>query len=682
MQKIQTDFWRSLASIASFFLVAGWVESFLIYSKFGEILIPTRTIVVDFLFRTYLIGFFVGTLIFLLAWSSLFLLRKIPPFARTEPSVSILSISVAAVVAAYIFDYVLQNILGNPLTRIDILFLFLGSIILAWLVSSFLSLYLFKFVFRISWVNNLWRLFGTLRFHGGVIVLYIVAGLVLAIVVTRDPAISRPDMPNIWLISVDTLRADRLSSYGYKKNQTPNMDRLAGDGVVFENAFSPDHWTLPAHASLFTSLSPDVHGVNEWANDGFVAVLPEALETVADQLSKFGYMTVGTVDSDRMGYLGSMRNFDQGFDYYGHYPVVISPHQQLLFSRVADWLRRPLEREHTSHMISSILSWLGEKPKSPYFFFLHLYDVHAEFDNKFQYPRYPYYPFQPCADRLMPDWSSLGPPTLNGEQGEAYLLEVNRMSNAPPFSQNGVHYKGPSEKELELLSTLYDCGISLVDEQLGRLFDQLRMTGEYDNSIIILTSDHGEAFYEHKQLAHWTLYDELLRVPLIIKPAQARDFNARRLEPVSLLDVAPTVFELVGADGFELMEGISLATLVSDEDPGTQHPEFSDRILISGSQDAHKHLSLHYQDHKIIRGLFESGRKLELYNVKQDRGESINMAGFEREILANYTAMLDIETRNQEKLAVVVDEKIGPPDERAKFTDLMKDNLKALGYVD
>lgn len=127
MQKSQTDFWRSLASIVSFFLVAGWVELFLIYSKFGEVLIPTRTIVVDFLFRTYLICFFAGTLIFLLAWSSLFLLRKIPPFARTEPSVSILSISVAAVVAAYIFDYVLQNILGNPLTRIDILFLFLGS---------------------------------------------------------------------------------------------------------------------------------------------------------------------------------------------------------------------------------------------------------------------------------------------------------------------------------------------------------------------------------------------------------------------------------------------------------------------------------------------------------------------------------------------------------------------------
>jgi arylsulfatase A-like enzyme len=682
MQKNQTGFWRSLASIVSLFLIAGLVESVLIYSRFGEILIPTRTIVVEFFFTTYLIHFFVGALIFVLAWSSLCVLRKIPPFASAESLVSILSISVALAVVAYIFDYVLQNILGNPLTRIDILFLFLGSIFIAWLILSFLNLYLLGFVFRISWIRKLWRLFGTLRFHGGVIVLYLAAGSVLAMVGVRDPVVSRVEMPNIWLISVDTLRSDRLSSYGYEKNQTPNIDRLAVDGVIFENAFSPDHWTLPAHASLFTSLSPDVHGVNEWANDGFVAVIPEALETIADQLLKSGYTTVGTVDSDRLGYLGSMRNFDQGFNYYGHYPIVISPHQHLLFSRVTDWLRRPLEHEHSSRMISSILSWLGEKPKSPYFFFLHLYDVHAEFDNKIQYPRYPYYPFQPCIDRLMPDWSSLGPPTLNGEQGEAYLLEVNKMSNAPPFSVDGVHYKGPSEKELQLLSTLYDCGISLVDEQLGRLFDQLRKIGEYDNSIIILTSDHGEAFYEHKQLAHWTLYDELLRVPLIIKPAHARDFNARRLEPVSLLDVAPTVFELVGANGFEIMEGVSLATLVSDQGSSTRGSEFYDRVLVSGSQDAHKHLSLHYQDHKIIRGLFESGRKLELYDVKNDRDESINLAGFERGLLANYTTMLDVETRSQEKLAVVVDEKVGPPDNRAEFTDLMKDNLKALGYVE
>jgi arylsulfatase A-like enzyme len=154
------------------------------------------------------------------------------------------------------------------------------------------------------------------------------------------------------------------------------------------------------------------------------------------------------------------------------------------------------------------------------------------------------------------------------------------------------------------------------------------------------------------------------------------------LEPVSLLDVAPTVFELVGANGFEIMEGVSLATLVSDQGSSARGSEFYDRVLVSGSQDAHKHLSLHYQDHKIIRGIFESGRKLELYDVKNDRDESINLAGFERGLLTNYTTMLDVETRGQGKLAVVVDEKVGPPDKRAEFTDLMKDNLKALGYVE
>jgi arylsulfatase A-like enzyme len=262
------------------------------------------------------------------------------------------------------------------------------------------------------------------------------------------------------------------------------------------------------------------------------------------------------------------------------------------------------------------------------------------------------------------------------------MLEVNRMSNAPPFSQDGVHYKGPSEKELESLSALYDCGISLVDTQLGQLFDHLRQQGEYDNAIIILTSDHGEAFYEHKELGHWTLYDELLRVPLIIKPVHSNRIDRRRSEPVSLLDVAPTIFDLVGTPGFEIAEGVSLASLVSDRRPESESEEFSDRILVSGSLKGHRHLSLHYRDHKIIRGLFDSGRKLELYNIKRDRHEKINLAGFEHETLAQYVSMLDEQAENQEKLAILVEEKVGSPDDRAVFTNFMEENLKALGYVD
>jgi arylsulfatase A-like enzyme len=682
MQKIRMGFWRSLSSIVSVFLVAGLVDSYLIYSEFGETLIPSRLTSGGFLLASYAIYFCAGVLIFCLAWLALLLLRRIWPFKGVEPLVSILSMSVAAFSAAYLFDYILQNILGNPLSRIDILFGFLGAIFLFWLILSFILVFILKFVFQIDLVSTLPYSLGTLRVHGGVIAGYIVAGLFMSPGTGESPMTAELKPPNVWLISVDTLRADRLSSYGYQKNRTPNIDRLAGDGVIFENAFSPDHWTLPAHASLFTSLSPDVHGVNEWASEGFVAEIPRSMDTIASQLSRHGYMTIGTVDNDRLGYLGASRNFDRGFDYYGHYPIVISPAQNLLFARVLDWIRRPLEHEHTSHMVSSIMTWLGAEPKRPYFFFLHLYDVHAEFDNKIQYPRYPYYPLQPCADRLMPDWASVGPPALNGKQGEAYMLEVNRLSNAPPFTEDGVHYKGPTEKELESLSALYDCGISLVDEQLGQLFDRLRQLGEYDNSIIILTSDHGEGFYEHKQLGHWNLYDELLRVPLIIKPVQSSRVDRRRSEPVSLLDVAPTIFDLVGAPGLEIAEGMSLAPLVSEFYSDAASEEFVDRVLVGGSLAAHKHLSLHYRDHKIIRGVFESGRTLELYNVKRDRREKINLAGFEREILAQYSLMLDEQTTNQEKLAVVVAEKMGSSGQKAVFTNFMEENLKALGYVE
>jgi hypothetical protein len=127
---------------------------------------------------------------------------------------------------------------------------------------------------------------------------------------------------------------------------------------------------------------------------------------------------------------------------------------------------------------------------------------------------------------------------------------------------------------------------------------------------------------------------------------------------------------------------MSLAPLVSEFYSDAASEEFVDRVLVGGSLAAHKHLSLHYRDHKIIRGVFESGRTLELYNVKRDRREKINLAGFEREILAQYSLMLDEQTTNQEKLAVVVAEKMGSSGQKAVFTNFMEENLKALGYVE
>ena len=682
MSSDKQKFWPSFATIISVFLIIGIVEAFFIYFDVGEILVSSGVIAARFMIRTYVIYLGVGVLAYFLARMLFALLGKFRPFRGEDALISILSISVALVCSAYLFEYILQYVLGNPLTRKDIVSLFLLGIFLSWLIFSWMGQWIFGFVFRDRRLKSLLIRLGTPAFHVGIVALYIVAGGLMAAGSEGHAEVVDTERPNVWLISVDTLRQDRLSVYGYDKMETPHMDRLAADGVLFENAFSPDHWTLPAHASLFTSLSPDVHGVNERANNGFLAVIPEALPTLAERMSDHGYMTVGAVDNDRMGYLGAMRNFDQGFDYYGHYPIVVSPAQRLLFPRVFNWLRRPIENEHSSSMISSIISWLGDEPRRPYFFFLHLYDVHAEFDNRVQLKRFPYFPFQPCAEESIPDWASVEPPTLNGKQGEAYMDEVNTLSD-PRKNPQAASYEGPSARELEILSSLYDCGVSWVDSQLGRLFEHMREHDLYDNSIIILTSDHGEEFYEHRRLGHWAMYDELLRVPLIIKTAHARELNKRVSDPVSLLDVAPTILDLVDSRGIAMAEGASLVSVLSGGE-GDREGALSDRGIVSGSLNAHGHASLHYGHYKFVQHIYgQNDTAQELYDIEKDRLETTDLSGTEVEILADYSAMLDAEIRLQRELRAMVESMgLGTEDGRVKFTDLMKDDLEALGYVE
>jgi arylsulfatase A-like enzyme len=223
-----------------------------------------------------------------------------------------------------------------------------------------------------------------------------------------------------------------------------------------------------------------------------------------------------------------------------------------------------------------------------------------------------------------------------------------------------------------------------VDSQLGRLFEHMREHGLYDNSIIVLTSDHGEAFYEHRQLGHWTMYDELLRVPLIIKTANTRELNERVSELVSLLDVAPTILDIVDARSLPMAEGVSLVGLLSDEHETGQEENFSGRKITSGSLDAHGHASLRYGDYKFIQHIFgKEDAAQELFNIREDPMETLDLSGTVEKVHTDYSSMLSAEIRIQREFRAIVETMlVGTEDNRVEFTDLMKDNLEALGYVE
>lgn len=296
--------------------------------------------------------------------------------------------------------------------------------------------------------------------------------------------------PPVILISIDTLRADHLGVYGYAGSTSPHLDALAGESVVFENAFSPSPWTLPAHASLFTGLHPEEHGAGHAAP--FVA-LGAGPPTLAEKLRDAGYRTVafsaGGVMSARYG-------LARGFE------------------RWHEWTRANLRS-----VLPAVFAELGADPERPLFLFLHTYDVHGPYAAWEERP--------PGAPGQDPEWQRI----LRIRYHD--YLRLDRFAG------------------LADVVAAYDAGIVHVDAQLGLLFTRLRELGAWDASLVVVTSDHGESLYERGlYIGHsFSLHDEEIRVPLIVRlPGDRRTERVRDL--VSLVDVMSLVLGVVeGAGG-------------------------------------------------------------------------------------------------------------------------------------
>ena len=312
------------------------------------------------------------------------------------------------------------------------------------------------------------------------------------------PAAALPPLeqaPNVLLISIDTLRADHLGSYGYPRPTSPRLDQLAREGARFETAVAPTSWTLPSHMSLLTGLDPLLTGVYVDTRS-----LPRGTDTLALRLAKLGYATGGVVSG---GYLNAKWGFARGFDYYDDFSVgkrhfgadkqeITSPHILQLANR---WLDQ----------------WQQRDSRRPFFLFLHFYDVHYDFN-----------PPPPYDTMFDPDYQG----TLTGLD----------------FDTNPALKPGLPQRDLEHLLALYDGEIRHLDDHLGRFFDSLAERGVFDNTIVAVTSDHGEEFGEHGRFGHReTLYDEVLLIPLIVRfPAKIAPGTVVR-EQVRLIDVGPTL---------------------------------------------------------------------------------------------------------------------------------------------
>jgi len=326
-----------------------------------------------------------------------------------------------------------------------------------------------------------------------------------------SPPASPPPVENVLLVSVDTLRADHVSWQGYERDTTPALDALARRGLVFRDAMSTSSWTLPAHGSLLTGRYPSQHGAQD---DG--SALSPAVPTLAELFSGAGFDTFGVVSHV---YVASPFGFERGFATFDD-------------SLIEGGTTNP----RGDAVIDRAIAWLDTRdPARRFFAFVHLYDPHWDYAAP-----------EPLGRR----WVS---PGYRGPIDGRYETMI-------PFLAG----EGMEPADRNALVGYYDGEIAWVDRQIARLIDALEQRGVLAETLVVLTSDHGEEFLDHGRLGHGrTMYQEQLHVPLVFRHDSLP--RERRPEPVSLVDVAPTLLALAGVEPPVGLPGRSLLAPVSSE---------------------------------------------------------------------------------------------------------------------
>lgn len=450
-------------------------------------------------------------------------------------------------------------------------------------------------------------------------------------------AAARRDAPNVILIVLDTVRADHLSAYGYVRATTPSLARLAARGVRFERARSTAPWTLPSHASMFTG---------RWPHETSASVLgplDDRHATLAEALRAEGYSTAGFVANTL--YCGREAGLGRGFAHYEDHRL--SPRGILaataLGGRVLDktitsaqkladavglgaWLGPGNGKPYkdAARISGDFLSWLDDRPEPdrPFFAFLNYYDAHDPYVLPTGYDRHLGLRPETHADRLV----------------------LNRWW--------GIDKRKLTPRQVALARDAYDDCIAYLDDQVGRMLDELRRRGILDQTVVIVTADHGEHLGEHSLYGHaGSLYEAEVHVPLVISaPALGLPSGAQVPEPVSLRELAATVVDLAGTRAVVPFPGASLKRYwdepakVGAKAAGPVLSEVDNPLKIphanGGRSPAFRGSIKALADGEWSYVRNGDGRE-ELYDLTRDPGELHDLAGSAETTLQRFRSELD-----------------------------------------
>ena len=374
---------------------------------------------------------------------------------------------------------------------------------------------------------------------------------------------------------VDTLRADRLGTYGCSRPLSPAIDRFAREGVVFEQARAQSSWTRPTVATVLTGLDPIRHGASRR-----MSRLADGASTLGERLRAAGYWTVlATANPNVGGEFG----FDQGFDAFACVNC------------------RGLDGDDaavTAAVHRAALDGLDRVPSGrPFFLFVHTVEPHA-----------PYRPTEPFRARFAADADA-----ALGERRELSALATGSLERTAARER--------------AVADLYDAEVALADAGFGAFLEELARRGRLDSTTVLFLSDHGEELFDHGNVEHGrTLYEEQLRVPMIWRLPRGAHGGRRVAVPVDQLDIAPTVLALAGAPGDPTLPGRSLAAVLEGGAPPAEQPSLAwlDRLSFRVE-------SVAFRRAKLLRDLTPASVTVpfteELFDLAADPGERQDLAG-------------------------------------------------------
>jgi arylsulfatase A-like enzyme len=446
--------------------------------------------------------------------------------------------------------------------------------------------------------------------------------------------------PNLLLITIDTLRADRLSCYGYERISTPGMDKLATEGVLFENAQVQSPWTLSSLASILTSTYPSVNGVLTGYNR-----LDDARETLPEVLKRDGYVTQAFVTN---GWLETNFGLNQGFDGYYHPDDYFAIHRfrGMTWERIARRILKdriePANRHRAEHLSDKAIQWLRNHQDRSFFLWLHYIDPHD-----------PYAPPAPY-DAL---WDADYQGRWKEATGVIFNLRIGQQL---------------TRAEMRHIEALYDGEVAYCDEHVGRVLNELDQLGLTENTLVVLSSDHGEEFWDHGGVMHGhTLYEECLNVPLLMRFPGRLPRGIRVQNRVRLLDVVPTVCDLLNVEPPSEAQGTSLLSVLTGA-AETDRPAYAEALLYFGEKK-----SVEVGPYKLIKTLATD--RYELYDAMRDPTEDANLAplypALRDSLIGVLTAWQDSSGATRERLPKTAG------GSTAQIDPDLEARLKAMGYL-